>query len=377
MASHPVVIYGASGYTGMLIMDWLIDQRIPFTAVARDAKRVQDMMEKRVVRLEAATYEIIEADHNVDALAKAFKGAKVVCNTVGPFVNFGLTAVEAALKAGCHHIDTTGEQSYVRDVRDRFGELYAQAGLLVSPSIAYMYSFAEIAAELALETPGIDCLETATICRGPRNVGSGVTVGSTASIFEAYRHEACYLWEKQLVPHPLGACVDVVDPNFVQSVFALPWGGTSLPIYFERDARVRSCSSYVAFYDNDVMKMVHALGQKWEAEYQHLSKEEQDAVLESIVHSTTPEMPPRERTTVQRTIDFAIGRGQLAAVRTTVHGVTSYISTGAVQAAAAIKLIDGETARVGFASGSKAFGHRYLLGFLEQRGLARAAVQSL
>src|SRR3546814_11713578 len=75
---------------------------------------------------------------------------------------------------------------------------------------------------------------------------------------------------------------DLVDPNFVQSVFALPWGGTSLPIYFERDARVRSCSSYVAFYDNDVMKMVHALGQKWEAEYQHLQKEEQDAVLESM-----------------------------------------------------------------------------------------------
>src|SRR3546814_3629555 len=30
------------------------------------------------------------------------------------------------------------------------------------------------------------------------------------------------------------------------------------------------------------MKMVHALGQKWEAEYQYLPKEEQDAVLESM-----------------------------------------------------------------------------------------------
>src|SRR3546814_7233363 len=70
--------------------------------------------------------------------------------------------------------------------------------------------------------------------------------------------------------------------DLVESVFALPWGGTSLPIYFERYARVRSCSSYVAFCDNDVMKMVHALGQKWEAEYQHLPKEEQDAVLESM-----------------------------------------------------------------------------------------------
>ena len=124
MAKYPVVVYGASGYTGMLIMDWLIDQQIPFTAVARNAKRVREMMAQRVVRLESATYEIVETEHNVDALTKAFKGARVVCNTVGPCVNFGLTAVEAALKAGCHHIDTTGEQSYIRAVRDQFGELY-------------------------------------------------------------------------------------------------------------------------------------------------------------------------------------------------------------------------------------------------------------
>jgi short subunit dehydrogenase-like uncharacterized protein len=292
-------------------------------------------------------------------------------------VNFGLTAVEAALRAGCHHIDTTGEQGYIRAVRDQFGELYRQAGLLVSPSIAYMYTFAEIAAELALETHGIDALETATLCRGPRGGTSGVTVGSTASIFELFRQEACYLWEKKLVAHATDASIDAVDPGFVQPVFALPWGGTSLPVYLENDARVRSCSSFVGFYDNNVMQTVHALGQKWEAEYKHLPKEQQDAVIKGIVDSTTPSMPPRERTTLQRSVDFAIGRGQLAAVRATVYGVTPYISTGAVQVAAVMKLLDGETARVGFASGSKAFGHRYLLGFLEQRGLARATVTAL
>ena len=377
MAQYPVVVYGASGYTGMLIMDWLIDQQIPFTAVARSARRVQEMMAERVVRLESATYEIIEVEHDVDSLVKAFKGARVVCNTVGPFVNFGLTAVEAALKAGCHHIDTTGEQSYIRAVRDRFGELYAQAGLLVSPSIAYMYTFAEIAAELALETHGVDSLETATLCRGPRFAASGVTVGSTASIFELFRAEQCYLWEKKLVPHALGTSANVVDPSFVQPVFSIPWGGTSLPVYFEHDSRVRSCTSYVGFYDNNVMQMVHGLGQKWEAEYKNLPKEHQDAVIKQIVDSTTPSMPPRERTSVARSVDFAIGRGQLAAVRATVHGITPYISTGAVQTAAVMKLLDGETSKVGFASGCKAFGHRYLLGFLEQRGLARATVTQL
>ena len=377
MAKYPVVVYGASGYTGMLTMDWLIDQNIPFTCVARNAKRTQEMMAQRVVRLESATYEIIESEHNVESLIKAFKGAKVVCNTVGPFVNFGAVAVEAALKAGCHHLDSTGEQGYMRDMRARFGEDYRQAGLLLAPSTAYMYTFAEIAAELALETEGVDALETATIGRGPRNAGSGVTVGSTASIFELARSEQCYLWENQLVQHPITASFNVVTPEFVQPVFSLPWGGTSLPIYYENDPRVRSCISSVGFYDNPVMQMVHGFVQKWEAEYKDLPKEQQDAIIKGAVDSTTPAMPPRERTTIQRSVDIAIGRGNLAAVRATVHGVTPYISTGALQVATAIKLLDGETNKVGFASACKAMDHRYLLGFLEQRGLARATVTPL
>ena len=74
MANYPVVVYGASGYTGMLIMDWLIDQQIPFTAVARNAKRVQEMMAQRVVRLESATYEIVEVEHTVESLTARVQG---------------------------------------------------------------------------------------------------------------------------------------------------------------------------------------------------------------------------------------------------------------------------------------------------------------
>jgi len=361
----------------MLIMDWLIDQQIPFTAVARSGKRTREMMAERVVRLESATYEVIEAEHDVGSLAKAFRGARVVCNTVGPFVNFGATAVEAALEAGCHHLDTTGEQGYLREIREKFGESYRQSGLLLAPSTSYMYTFAEIAAELVLETQGIDALETATIGRGPRFAGAGVTVGSTASIFELARSEQCYLWEKKLVPHPVTASFNVVTPEFMQPVFSLPWGGTSLPVFYENDPRVRSCISSVGFYDNNVMQMVHGFCQKWDAEYKHLPKEHQDAIIKGAVDSTTPSMPPRERTSIQRSLDFAIGRGPLASVRATVTGITPYISTGALQVATALKLLDGEAGKVGFASACKAMGHRYLLGFLEQRGLARATVTQL
>jgi short subunit dehydrogenase-like uncharacterized protein len=378
MAKYPVIVYGASGYTGMLIMDWLIDQQIPFTAVGRSAARIKEMMAQRVVRLESATYEILEAEHDVACLAKAFKGAKVVCNTVGPFAKFGLVGVEAALMADCHHLDTTGEQSYVREVRDQFGALFAEIGRVVAPSTSYMYTYAEIAAELALETPGIDALETATLCRADRGRSAGVTVGSTASIFGLFRNTACYLWENELTPHAPDASFDIVSPDFMQPVFSLPWSGTSLPVFYQNDSRVRSCMSAVGFYDAEpMMRTVHALAQTWDREHKDLPADDQDAIVNQLVESTTPSMPPRERSTIQRSVDFAIGRGQLAAVRATVHGLTPYIATGALQAAAVMKLLDGETNKVGFASASKAFGHRYLLGFLEQRGLARATVTGL
>ena len=77
---------------------------------------------------------------------------------------------------------------------------------------------------------------------------------------------------------------------------------------------------------------------------------------------------------MQRSIDIAIGRGPLTTVRATVHSVTPYITTGALQAACAERLLRDDFAKPGFTSACKAFGHRYLLGFLEQRGLARATV---
>lgn len=377
MARYPVVVNGASGYTGMLVMDWLIDQNIPFTAVARNAARAEEMMKQRVVRLESARYELIEAVNRVDVLAKAFQGARVVCNTVGPFARFGLTAIEAALNAGCHYIDTCGEQEYMVNVREQFGEKFRQAGLLVSPSVAYMHTVVEIAAEIALETRGIDSLETATLCRMQRTQTGGVSAGSTATIFEGYRSRQCYLWDNKLVEYPYGTEFLVTDPSFLEPVVALPWGGTSLPLYFERDPRVRNCQSSVGFYGTNVMRMVADLGKKWEAEYKHLPREAQDQVISSLVESTTPSMPPRERTTLQRTVDFAIGRGHLAAVRVTIHGMMPYVTTGAMQTAAAIKLIENDVSKTGFVSASQALGHRYLLGFLEQRGLARVTVQQL
>ncbi len=42
----PVIVYGASGYTGRLVCEYLRELGIPFIAAGRDAKRVQEVMDK-------------------------------------------------------------------------------------------------------------------------------------------------------------------------------------------------------------------------------------------------------------------------------------------------------------------------------------------
>jgi short subunit dehydrogenase-like uncharacterized protein len=130
----PVIVYGASGYTGRLVCEYLRELHVPFIAAGRDRARVQAVMDK-IPGIETADYEVATVEHSVKALAGLFDGAKVVSNMVGPFSKYGPEVAEACLAAGCHYTDTTGEQDWVLDAKTRWGEKFSAKGLLLSPGI--------------------------------------------------------------------------------------------------------------------------------------------------------------------------------------------------------------------------------------------------
>src|SRR4051812_40988383 len=152
----PVVVYGASGYTGRLVCEYLREHNVPFIAAGRSKDRLAGAMERHVPGIETADYEIAEVDHSTESLTKLLTGAKVLINTVGPFAQFAHEAVPACLSAGCHYTDTTGEQDWLLACEEQYGAEFAAAGLLLSPGIAQMYTTGEIAANVALEVPGLD-----------------------------------------------------------------------------------------------------------------------------------------------------------------------------------------------------------------------------
>jgi Family of unknown function (DUF5938)/Saccharopine dehydrogenase NADP binding domain len=363
----PVIVYGASGYTGRLICEFLRELNVPFIAAGRDAARVRAVVEK-IPGIDSADYEVVEVEHTAAALAALFKGASVVCNTVGPFIKFGSVVVQACLSAGCHYMDTTGEQDWMLVAQEEFSAKFAAAGLLLSPCIAQMYTTGEIAANICLETPGLDTLDILVLWKG------FPTYASTQTIFTILKAKWYYLEQNKYLEWPSSTSFEVAVPGQHNTALALPWGGTSHPVWFKNDPRVANCKVAGGVYAREVMQGVVATQKMFDENIRPLPPAQQEEELGKIAASIQAAMPPRENPRLNASIDSVYASGPLGRAHCVIHGNCNYKQTGLLQAYAAYSLLQAPPRKAGFASACQAFGHRELLGALKSFGLVMEPV---
>jgi short subunit dehydrogenase-like uncharacterized protein len=363
-AKKPVVIYGASGFSGRLVAEFLREYKTPFIAAGRSRKKIQEVMD-HVPGIETADYEIAETGNTVEALTKVFEGAKVVCNTVGPFIYNGPEVIEAAWKAGCHYLDISGEQAWIREVAEKWGERFAQKGLLVAPATAYMSAASDAAARVCLEEGEVDTLEILSMFRGMP------TFGSTQTIFAVLQTEAHYLEQNQYKRWPEGKTYEAVVPGQIHTQLALAWGGFPHPVWYKNHPQVANVKSLGGLLDREIMEGVAATEKMYLEQIQPLPKAERERKLAEMANAVQAGTPPRENTRENRTIDVVLARGSMEFRQCTLFGTCAYRQTGLLQAYAAHSLIFTPPRKVGFASAAEAFGHRELLKALETYGLSK------
>ena len=370
MSNKPVVVYGASGYTGRLICEYLREYGVPFLAASRDEDKLTRSMAAHVPGIETADYEIVQAEHEVGALTKLFSGASVVLNTVGPFSRFGPEVVEASLAAGAHYADTTGEQDWVMSCDEKYGADFAAAGLLLSPGLAQMYTIGEIAAEIALEKPGLDTLDIAVFWGGSPTIASTQTI-----LFNAALSDAHYLEQNAYVPFdPEAGHYHLNIPGQHEVALALPWGGTSHPVWYRKDPRVANVRALGGVFNRGLMLAVPQIVSGAIQATEGMGVEQKYAALAETASQVMSEMPPRENPRVNKSMDSVHASGPLGRSHVVIHGKENYKQTGMLQAYAAYSLLQQPPKKVGFASGCQAFGHRELLGQLHGLGLVQAPV---
>ena len=358
-AKHPIVVYGASGYTGKLIAEYLTKRRLPFVAAGRDRGRIESALKEAPGEYVA---DVQAVEHDEAALTKLFTGAKVVIAVVGPFGQLGEPVLRAALAAGAHYLDTTGEQDWAVLVRDKYGKAFGDKGLVCAPGCSYMWTAGMIAAEIALEDPTIHTLD---ILYAPKSMP---TVASTLSFLRMLCMPNPMKLYGQMAAWPMGHRSEVVVPGRHTVHIGLPWGGGFEPIWLEHDARVLNCQVQVAFEKGPLVDYV--LGRM--DEYQKLSGTKTPAEMEEITNAwgmAIAQTPPREVVALNTNIISVWARGTNGGKHVMLYSTCAYLSTGALCAEGAKRLLNGQVKATGFQPATRAFGHRELMAALAENGL--------
>lgn len=139
------MLYGATGFTGRLTAHALGEIGASFAMAGRSRGRLDE-----IASAVGESDVRVVAEGSVDSLVDALQDVRVLVTCVGPFLRFGHVAVEAALKAGVHYIDSTGEPPFIGKLVERDADARAK-GIAMAPALGFDEVPADVAATLATE----------------------------------------------------------------------------------------------------------------------------------------------------------------------------------------------------------------------------------
>jgi short subunit dehydrogenase-like uncharacterized protein len=130
LSPTPLLLYGASGYTGALIARLAAHRGLRPILAGRRRDAVAAVaaplgLEHRVLVLEDAA-----------ALDAALAEARVVLHCAGPFAHTSRLMADACLRAGAHYLDITGEIAVFEALAARDAEARA-AGVMLLPGVGF------------------------------------------------------------------------------------------------------------------------------------------------------------------------------------------------------------------------------------------------
>jgi len=119
--SFAVTLFGATGFTGGLAAHYLADHAPRGTrwAIAGRNKSKLDAVRRSLEGTPCPPSAVLEADaSNAGAMLEVARASRVIASTVGPYVQYGMPVVRAAVAGGADYVDITGEPAFVAQTID-------------------------------------------------------------------------------------------------------------------------------------------------------------------------------------------------------------------------------------------------------------------
>ena len=126
-----IVIYGATGYTGKLVAQYLNNQYgyggdVSWAMAGRSQEKLAAVRDELGI---SASIPLVVADASDPASVRAMvERTSVVLTTVGPYQLYGSDLVAACAQAGTDYVDLCGEPNWMKEMIDTYDETARQSG---------------------------------------------------------------------------------------------------------------------------------------------------------------------------------------------------------------------------------------------------------
>jgi short subunit dehydrogenase-like uncharacterized protein len=174
-----IAVYGASGYTGKLVVREAARVGLDLVLAGRNAEKLHRVADEAGVDAPVRAAAVDDRD----ALRHALGDCAVVINCAGPFSRYGEQVVRAAVETGTHYLDTTGEQAYMKRIVDRYDDAAGAAEVAVVTAAGFDYVPGDMLCSLVAR--GHEPLSELVVAYAVRGVG--VTRGTMHSGLEIFK----------------------------------------------------------------------------------------------------------------------------------------------------------------------------------------------
>jgi len=189
---HDLVVYGATGFVGVLTAAYLAAHAPADVRIALGG-RSQDKLERTREEL-GVEWPLVIADSQgrgaVDALAES---TRVVATTVGPYFKYGKPLVEACAAAGTHYADLTGEVLFMRWSIDAADAAARASGARIVHTCGFDSIPSDIGTLLLHEAAQAgghgELEETSLVVKAMRGGASGGTIDSARTAIDTVKKD--------------------------------------------------------------------------------------------------------------------------------------------------------------------------------------------
>ena len=184
---YDVVVYGASGFTGRLAVEYLTDRYatsgLKWAIAGRSRERLDAVLQETKAEVPIIVADATDAASDDAMVAQT----KVLLNYAGsPYITKALPVVEACARHGTHYVDITGETPLQRASYDRHHKAAVASGAIILHQCGYDSVPSDLAAFLAVnhmrQAHGSDVTELHSFAGKSRGGLSGGTLATVIQL---------------------------------------------------------------------------------------------------------------------------------------------------------------------------------------------------